>query len=240
MPPAIFAIATLDSKGDELAFVAKTMRDAGASVTIVDVGLQSPPAYVPNIAREEVAACHPGGATAVLGHRDRGLAVAEMSRALTRFLLSRNAAGDVAGVIGIGGGGGTALITPAMQVLPIGLPKLMVSTMASGNVGPYIGTSDITLMYSVVDVAGLNAVSRRVLGNAARAMVGMVARPPSTEQHKISLGMTMFGVTTPCVTTARKLLEAQGFDCLVFHATGAGGRAMEKLVESDLIRGSWM
>ena len=145
--------------------------------------------------------------------------------------------GASAGVIGIGGSGGTALITPAMRALPIGLPKVMVSTMASGNMAPYVGSSDITIMYSVVDVAGLNSVSRRVLGNAAAAIAGMVRVPAPVVAGKPTVGMTMFGVTTPCVTAVREALEARGFDCLVFHATGTGGQAMEKLVEAGLIQG---
>jgi uncharacterized protein (UPF0261 family) len=143
----------------------------------------------------------------------------------------------VAGVIGIGGSGNTAAITPAMRALPIGLPKVMVSTIASGNVAPFVGTSDIVLMYPVVDVAGLNAVSRRVLGNAAHALAGMIEHPVPASDEKRTVALTMFGVTTPCVTTVREALEAKGFDPLVFHATGTGGRAMEKLVEAGLVRG---
>jgi uncharacterized protein (UPF0261 family) len=127
-------------------------------------------------------------------------------------------------VIGLGGSGGTALITAALRALPIGLPKLMVSTVASGNTAPYVDCSDITLMYSVVDVAGLNAVSRRVLANAAHAMAGMVLHRPVDRESRPAIGLTMFGVTTPCVTRVREALEERGFDCLVFHATGAGGR----------------
>jgi uncharacterized protein (UPF0261 family) len=140
-------------------------------------------------------------------------------------------------VIGIGGSGGTALITPAMRALPIGLPKLMVSTMASGNTAPYVDCSDIAMLFSVVDVAGLNAISCRVLANAAHAMAGMVAHRPANLPSRPTLGMTMFGVTTPCVTEVRQRLESAGYDCLVFHATGTGGRAMEKLVQSDFIHG---
>ena len=141
------------------------------------------------------------------------------------------------GVIGIGGSGGTALITVAMRALPIGLPKLMVSTVASGNTAAYVGFSDITMMPSVVDIAGINAISRRVLGNAAAAMAGMVQTRLPFVDEKPTLGMTMFGVTTPCVTAVRESLESRGFDCLVFHATGTGGQAMEKLVEAGLIQG---
>jgi uncharacterized protein (UPF0261 family) len=160
-----------------------------------------------------------------------------MSEALECYLRGEHASGLVAGVIGIGGSGGTALIAPALQALPIGVPKVMVSTVASGNTAAYVGFSDITLVHSVVDVAGLNAVSRRVLGNAAHAMAGMVQHLMPDFGDKPTLGMTMFGVTTPCVTAVRQALEAEGFDCLVFHATGTGGRAMEALVEAGLIQG---
>jgi uncharacterized protein (UPF0261 family) len=163
-----------------------------------------------------------------------------MGEALVEFLRREHSAGTVAGVLGIGGSGGTALIAPALRALPVGLPKVLVSTVASGNTAPYVGCSDITMMYSVVDVAGLNRVSRQVLGNAAHAMAGMVLHAASavTEKQRPAVGMTMFGVTTPCVDAVRRRLEESlGFECLVFHATGAGGRAMEKLVESDLLGG---
>ncbi len=160
-----------------------------------------------------------------------------MGQALTEYLVREEQKGLVAGVLGIGGSGGTALITAAMRSLPIGLPKLMVSTVASGNTAPYVDCSDITMMYSVVDVAGLNTVSRTILGNAAHAMAGMAMHSWSDMQSRPAIGMTMFGVTTPCVTAVRQALEKEGFDCLVFHATGAGGRAMERLVESGLLVG---
>jgi uncharacterized protein (UPF0261 family) len=160
-----------------------------------------------------------------------------MSAALAAFLKAEHDAGKVGGVIGLGGSGGTALIAPALRALPIGLPKLLVSTVASGNTAPYVGSSDLTLMYSVVDVAGLNRVSREVLANAAHAIAGMVTAARPSSERKPTLGMTMFGVTTPCVTAVRQALEARGFDCLVFHATGTGGQAMEKLVASGLIDG---
>ncbi len=143
----------------------------------------------------------------------------------------------VAGIIGLGGSGGTALITAAMRALDIGVPKLMVSTMASGNTAPYVDCHDIIMMYSVVDVAGLNAVSRKLLANAAHAMAGMAIHQPPVTKSRPALGMTMFGVTTPCVTRVRTQLESLGFDSLVFHATGTGGRAMENLVQSGFIKG---
>lgn len=235
--PSIYAIATMDTKGDELVYVAERIRAAGVPVVTVDVGVGHAPTLPADISREHVAAAHPDGATVVLDQSDRGRAVTSMAQALTRFLLAEADVGKVAGVIGIGGSGGTAIVTPAMQALPIGLPKVMVSTMASGNTVPYVGSSDICLLYSVVDIAGLNAVSTRVLGNAAHAIVGMVAHEVPAIDTKPALGMTMFGVTTPCVTAVRQQLDAQGFDCLVFHATGTGGRAMEKLVADNFIKG---
>ena len=239
MPQSIYAVATMDTKGHELAFVAECLRAAGVSVTTVDVGTQCEPCVVPDVDRATVAGFHPTaeGRSAALASGDRSPAICAMSQALIGFLKSEHESGRLSGVIGIGGSGGTALITPAMRALPIGLPKVMVSTMASGNTAPYVGSSDITLMYSVVDVAGLNSVSRRVLGNAAAAIAGMVRFAAPASAGKLTLGMTMFGVTTPCVTKVREALEVQGFDCLVFHATGTGGQAMEKLVEAGLITG---
>jgi len=229
----------MDTKGHELAFVAERLREVGVAVVTVDVGTAGPPVADPDIDRLTVAGFHPTaiGRDSALSATDRGQAITSMSEALECFLRGEHESGRVAGVIGIGGSGGTALITPAMRALPVGLPKLMVSTVASGNTAAYVGLSDITLMPSVVDIAGLNAVSRRVLGNAAGAMAGMVQHQVPPLGNKPTLAMTMFGVTTPCVTAVRQALEARGFDCLVFHATGTGGQAMEKLVEAGLIQG---
>lgn len=237
MPRVAYAIATMDTKGEELAFAAGRLTGAGVRAVTVDVGTGGPPAVQPEIDRRRVAACHPDGAAAALGLTDRGQAVAAMSIALREFLIREHAAGRVGGVLGLGGGGGTALITPAMQALPIGLPKIMVSTLVSGNVAPYVGCSDVMMFPSVVDVAGLNSVSRRVLANAAHALAGMMLHEVPPLEDRPVIGMTMFGVTTPCVDAVRRALEAAGFDCLVFHATGTGGKTMEKLVEAGMIRG---
>ena len=236
---SVYAVATMDTKGHELAYVAECLRKAGVSIVTVDVGTLEPPAVAADIDRATVAGCHPKaeGRTAALCKSDRGPAITAMGEALEVFIRHEHGSGRVSGVIGIGGSGGTAIITQAMRALPVGLPKLIVSTVASGNTAAYVGSSDITMMYSVVDICGLNAVSRRVLGNAAHAMAGMVRFSIATATDKPTLGMTMFGVTTPCVTAVRESLEAMGFDCLVFHATGTGGRSMEKLVEAGLIRG---
>jgi uncharacterized protein (UPF0261 family) len=231
----------MDTKGREAAFVAERVRAAGVAVVTVDVGVKDAPVPAPDIPRERVAACHPHGVAALVGHADRGQAVTAMSEALVEFLRREHAAGNVAGVIGLGGSGGTALIAPAFRALPIGLPKLLVSTVASGNTAQYVGFSDIVLMPSVVDVAGLNVVSREVFANAAHAIAGMVAHRTGERRgsspSSSTVGLTMFGVTTPCVTAVREALEAEGHDVLTFHATGTGGQAMEKLVESGLIGG---
>jgi uncharacterized protein (UPF0261 family) len=234
----IYVAGTCDTKGSELAYVTQLIRAAGVAAALVDLSTGGPegkPAAAADIAPGEVAACHPQGAAAVFTG-DRGSAVAAMAEAFERFIAGRR---DVSGLIGLGGSGGTALIAPAMRALPVGVPKLMVSTIASGNVAPYVGPSDIAMMYSVTDIAGLNRISRVVLANAARAIAGMAASgpPPADDlEDKPALGITMFGVTTPCVTRLTRHL-AEDWDCLVFHATGTGGQAMEKLVSSSLMAG---
>jgi uncharacterized protein (UPF0261 family) len=170
----------------------------------------------------------------VLGLDDRGRAVAGMAEALGRYLATR---GDIGAVLGLGGSGNTALVTQAMRGLPIGVPKLMVSTVASGNTAPYVGPNDIAMMYSVADIAGINAISRRVIGNAAHAVAGMAKwAVPEASGDKGGVGMTMFGVTTTCCTAVREALEAE-YEVYTFHATGTGGQSMEKLAESGLVRG---
>ncbi len=228
----VYAIATMDTKGVELQYVADCLRAAGVEVKVVDVGTGGLPTTEPDVTSDEVQGNAPKSS-----YESRAVAVTAMGEALQHYLMAQADAGQVAGVIGIGGSGGTALITPAMRSLAIGVPKVMVSTVASGNTAPYVDCSDITMMHSVVDVAGLNIVSRKVLGNAAHAMAGMVQHGVDAVAGKPTLGMTMFGVTTPCVDAVREQLEKTGHQCLVFHATGTGGRAMEQLVESRLLKG---
>lgn len=229
-----YVVGTFDTKGDELRHVATLLRDAGRPVTTVDVGTSGTgpngDEQAGDVTAAEVAAWHPAGASAVFTG-DRGRSVTAMAEALTRFLPARD---DVDGVLGLGGSGGTALVTPALQRLPVGLPKIMVSTVAAGDVAPYVGASDIIMMPSVTDVAGLNRISRLVLGNAAHALAGMIATDPPAAPGLPALGLTMFGVTTPCVTAVTDALRDR-WDCLVFHATGTGGRAMEKLVDDHLV-----
>jgi uncharacterized protein (UPF0261 family) len=235
----VYAVGTCDTKYAELAYAADVARQAGASTLLVDVATR-PHAHPADIPAAEVAAHHPDGADAVFGTADRGTAIGAMAVALTTFLSSRR---DIGAVLGLGGSGNTALVTAAMRALPIGVPKLMVSTVASGNTAPYVGPNDLAMMYSVTDIAGLNAVSRKVIGNAARAAAGMAggttgdaAGGADTDVDKPGIGMTMFGVTTACVTQVRALLDPD-YEIFVFHATGTGGQSMEKLADSGLVRG---
>jgi uncharacterized protein (UPF0261 family) len=225
----IYVAGTADTKGPELAFVAARVAEAGGAPLLVDLGTRA--ATVPaDVPASEVATHHPSGGP-VLGGDDRGAAVTAMGEAFAAFVRSRD---DISGIVGIGGGGGTSMVTAGMRALPFGVPKLMVSTLASGDVGPYVGVSDITMMHSVADIAGLNRITRTVLAAAAHAIVGMT-RAPTAADALPAVGLTMFGVTTPCVTRVASLLDDR--DPLIFHATGTGGRAMEGLADSGMLEG---
>ena len=228
----VYVAGTADTKGRELQYVKSLVEAAGVPALLVDVGIKPPVASV-DVAAAEIAALHPKGAQFVLRGTDRGIAVEAMGDSFARYLATRS---DIAGIVGIGGGGGTSIVTAGMRRLPVGLPKLMVSTLAAGDVTQFVGASDITMMYSVTDVAGLNRISRVVLGNAAHAIAGMAAHDVPEVPAKPAVGLTMFGVTTNCVMQVVAQLEDQ-YDCLVFHATGTGGRSMEKLADSGLLKG---
>lgn len=229
----VYVVGTMDTKAQELRYAVERVRAAGATVVLVDVGTQGQGGSA-DVTAAEVAQRHPQGADAVLGLADRGAAVSAMAKALGAFLAERT---DIGAVLGLGGSGNTALVTEAMRTLPIGTPKLMVSTVASGNTAPYVGPNDIAMMYSVVDVAGLNTISRKVIGNAAHAAAGMALHtPPVATADKPGVGMTMFGVTTQCVTMVRDAME-QTHEIYIFHATGTGGQSMEKLADSHLVAG---
>ncbi|RYE44910.1 MAG: UPF0261 family protein [Hyphomicrobiales bacterium] len=224
----IYVVGTADTKGEELAFLAEKIRALGADPLVVDVGTRAP-SIPPEVGAAEVAKFGPPG---LLEGTDRGVAVAGMAEAFAQFVITRD---DIAGMVGIGGGGGTSIVTSGMRKLPIGLPKVMVSTLASGDVGPYVGVSDIVMMPSVTDLAGLNRISRVILSNAALAVVAMSANPTMVEPAtKLAVGLTMFGVTTPAVTQIVELLTG-AVEPLVFHATGTGGKTMEMLVDSGLV-----
>ena len=231
---AAYIAGTFDTKGRELFFLRNCLDKLGLRTVTVDLATSGKPSPA-MIHPREVARHHPRGERAVFTG-DRGSAVSEMAVAFEQFVTRRR---DLGGLISAGGSGGTALATLAMRGLPIGLPKVMVSTVASGDVKPYVGPSDICMMYSVTDVAGINRISERVLANAAHALAGMIGygrTPDGDSSVKPAIGLTQFGVTTPCVQAVTKALEER-YDCLVFHATGTGGQSMEKLVDSGLLAG---
>jgi uncharacterized protein (UPF0261 family) len=204
----------------------------------MDVGVLSDPRLTPDIGAAEVARAGGADLADLRAKGDRGSAVEVMLQGARSLVPRLFAEGRFDGVLGLGGGGGTSMVTAAMQTLPVGVPKVMVSTMASGNTSPYVDVKDITMMYSVGDIAGLNPLTRRILANAVGAIAGMVEEePPEEKRDRPLLAATMFGVTTPCVTAVRERLEDEGYDVLVFHATGSGGRAMEGLIQDGFITG---
>lgn len=230
----LYLVGTYDTKAEELAYLAAILGRGAIHVVTVDLSSQSF-GQDADISAHEVATFHPKGADHVLGGADRGHAVAAMGVAFAAFCVARQK--DIAAIIGIGGGGGTAMISAGLRALPYGIPKVMVSTLASGDMEPYVGTSDTIVIPSVTDLAGLNRLSRNILHNAAQAVLGMVASPyvrPIVE--KPSIGLSMFGVTTPCVTQITATLK-QDYDCVVFHATGTGGRTLESLLDSGYLTG---
>lgn len=236
---SVWLIATLDTKGQELAFVQGELARCGVGAKIIDAGCLGEPTMVADVTREEVFEAAGSLLAEVRSVNDRGRAVTLAARGVAAVIAQRHQQRLVDGVLGIGGSAGTTIATAAMRSLPIGLPKVMVSTLASGQTRPYVGVKDIFMLNSVVDIAGVNRVSRLVLSQAARAMAGMVnTSPPKTPAaEKPLIAATMFGVTTPCVQQARQRLEAAGYEVLVFHATGTGGEAMEALIDDGLIAG---
>jgi len=230
----IAVVGTMDSKGAEHAFVAERIREAGHTALVVDVGTLGAAQVVVDVTREEVLAA---AGLSLPGVEDRGERVGVMARALPVFLEKMAAEGRMGGVISLGGGGGTAIATAGMRALPVGFPKLMVSTLASGNTAHYVGTKDIVMMPSIVDVAGLNQISRMIFARAAGAICGMVEARIEQGEEKPLIVASMFGNTTECVDAARRELEGKGYEVLVFHATGTGGRTMESLIESGMVKG---
>ena len=232
--PMVVVAGTFDTKSDELGYLKDTIRNAGVAVRTIDLSTTNIQSSA-DVSPQTIAVHHPEGVEAVFTG-DRGSAVAGM--ALAFKIWSEQNADSIGGMISAGGSGGTALVTPALQTLPIGTPKVMVSTVASGNVEPYVGPSDIMMMYSVTDVQGLNTISRKVLGNAAAAMAGMALHAPAViadANEKPGLGMTMFGVTTAAVQSVMEKLKDE-YEPFVFHATGVGGRSMEKLADGGFFK----
>ena len=237
MKKTILLIGTLDTKGEEYAFVRDLITERGHNVIVIDTGVMGSPAFTPDITADQVAEA--GGASLALlqEKRDRGFAMDIMIAGVSELTVELYEKGHFDGVLALGGGGGTNIATAAMRQLPVGIPKVMVSTLASSDVSPYVDIKDITMMYSVVDVAGLNRISHRIFSNAAGAICGMVEMGQEVQSGRPVIAATMFGVTTPCVTEVRSRLEKEGYEVLIFHATGAGGRAMEGLIEDGYIAG---
>jgi uncharacterized protein (UPF0261 family) len=250
---AVLLIGTLDTKGTEISFVHELLRQAGVRTLVADAGVLGPPLFEPDIGRDQVFAAAGTTPEEVRKAGDRGRAVTLAAQGMAKLARQLHAEGKVSGVVGLGGSAGTTIGTAAMRELPYGVPKLMVSTLASGQVQHYVGVRDILMMYSVVDLCGLNRFSRQILANAAAAMAGMVQKQgsgvrgqgsdravgqqSSGTDDKQLVTATMFGVTTPCVEASRKQVEAAGYEVLVFHATGTGGRTMEAMVRDGLIAG---
>lgn len=231
---------TLDTKGHEYAYVRDRLREHGVEVILVDAGVLGAPLTEPDIAREAVATAGGANLADLVAAGDRGSAIEVMARGLSAVVQQLYAEGRLDAILGLGGSGGSSLIAAAMRELPIGVPKLLVSTVAAGDTRPYVGTVDLTMMHSVVDIAGINQISERILTNAAAAAAGMArasAAFTASVASKPMIGATMFGVTTPCLTVARERLEELGYEVLVFHATGAGGQSMERLISDGFITG---
>lgn len=233
----VVLLGTLDTKAEEYAFVRDRIREFGVETILVDAGTYG--SDIADITHQEVAQTAEVDIQELSQVGDRGTAMEAMSTAAGHTVVRLHSQGRLDGIIGLGGTGGTTLVTHAMRELPIGVPKVMVSTVASGDTRPYVGAVDIAMMYSVVDIAGLNQISRRILGNAAGAIAGMVTVqvPLAEEVPRPLVGATMFGVTTPAVQHARERLERYGYDVLVFHATGTGGRSMEGLIKGGMLSG---
>ena len=238
--PSVALLGTLDTKGPDYQWLHDQLLDDGVTVTMIDTGVDDPQGFGAPIAvgASEVAALAGVDLAELRDHRDRGETVTAMGEGAAVVIGRLVEQGAVHGVLSVGGSGGSSIFARAVRDLPIGLPKQLVSTMASGDVSPYVGANDVTITYSVVDVAGINRISRLVLGNAAAAIAAMAGRyatvatqePPADDKPLVAA--TMFGVTTPAVEAARERLTGLGYEVLVFHATGSGGRALESLARS--------
>jgi uncharacterized protein (UPF0261 family) len=237
MSKIVLLIGTLDTKGHEYAYVRDLIRARGLETFVLDAGVLGEPVFTPDSPASRTAEAGGSSLATLREKRDRGYAIDIMGRGARALAVKLAAEGKVDGVISMGGSGGTSIGTTAMQALPVGMPKLQLSTMASGDVGPYVGVKDITMMYSVVDVSGLNRLSRRIFANAAGAIAGMVEQEMPKAQDKPLIGATMFGVTTPCVDRVRERMEADGYEMLVFHAVGSGGRSFEALIADGVFDG---
>ena len=236
--PTVVLVGTLDTKGKEYAYFRELIRECGVDVLLIDAGILGEPLTETDVTRQAVAAAAGVDVQELADAHDRTTAIATMGRGAAEVVRRLYAEGRLGAIGALGGSSGTALATRAMRALPVGVPKLMVSTVASGETSPYVGSVDVTMMYSVVDVAGINRISRRIMANAAHALAGMATgMEPMLGEEKRLIVASMWGVTTPCVTTARERLEELGYDVLVFHQTGTGGKSMEELITTGLVDG---
>lgn len=239
MSKTVVIIGALDTKGKEFAFINELITAAGLETFVVDFGVMGVPAFTPDVSREEVAAAAGGDLTYLASGEHKDEAMETMARGLATVVRALYEQGRLDGIIGMGGSGGTSLATRAMRELPVGVPKVMVSTVGGGDVSAYAGTRDITFMPSIVDVAGINSISRAIYANAAGAIAGMVKmEKPEAAEEKPLVTASMFGNTTPAVDHARDIVEDAGYEVLVFHATGTGGRTMESLIADGYIAAS--
>ncbi len=235
---AVVVVGTLDTKAEEIGFARDVIEAQGVEVHLVDTGVMDDPEIEPDTPASDVAEAGGTSLAALREAGDRGEAIETMGRGAAEIATDLHEVGILHGILGLGGSGNTSVATEAMRALPVGVPKLMVSTVASGDTEPYVGTRDLAMLYSVADIEGLNQLSRKVIANGALAMVGMVANDPDVAvEDRPTVAITMFGVTTPCVQTARDYLEDRGYESIVFHATGTGGRAMESLIEEGIVDG---
>jgi uncharacterized protein (UPF0261 family) len=237
MPKTIVIVGTLDTKGEDFRLLRDLICARGLETLVVDFGILDDPPFAPDVTADQVARAGDSSLAELRATQDKTLAMRTMERGLARVVADLYAAGRLHGIVGMAGGGGTSIATAAMRRLPVGMPKLMVSSVAAaGDVAQFLGTRDITLMPSVVDVAGVNSISRRVYANAAGAIAGMVEQPaPEGAADRPLVSASMFGNTTPCVSRARQILEDAGYEVLTFHATGSGGRTMEALIAGGFI-----
>ena len=234
----VVLLGTLDTKGVEYDYVRDRVREHDVDVVLIDAGILGEPLAVPDVTREEVAAAAGAEVAALASAGDRGAAVAAMADGASVVVSRLHAEGRLDGILGLGGSGNSAIVTQAMRALPIGVPKLMVSTLASGDTRPYVGAVDIAMMYSVVDISGVNRISARILTNAAGMIAGAaLSTTGDTGAGKPLIAASMFGVTTQGVTVARERLEELGYEVLVFHATGAGGLSLEALAKDGFLAG---
>jgi uncharacterized protein (UPF0261 family) len=237
MPKTIAVIGALDTKGPEFAFVKAEIERRGHRALVVNTAVVGAPTFEPDISAERVAEAGGASLAALRAQADRGAAMEVMTRGVARVVKDLYDAGKIDGVLGMGGSAGTIIGTSAMRALPVGVPKVMVSTLASGDVKPYVGTKDVVMIHSVVDVAGVNRVSARIYANAVGAMVGMVETSTPQIASRPVIAASMFGNTTPVVTRCRETFEKRGFEVLIFHAVGTGGQTMEDLIRAGYVNG---